>query len=310
MAQQGNQSGQCSICFNTANDPVTTSCEHSYCTSCIRGFSEEENQMENYSCPKCREVFVPGPVLEKNTDLLEQLNEAGCGVSSGPADMTYDRKSDARDNQESLIEDRAKMFAETNTSLQEEEPKTRAEFLKYSCKITLDPNTVNSGLLLSEGNRKATKMEEDQVYPSHPDRFVYGRQVMSKESLSGRHYFEVERSGGSLSIAVSYKDISRTGTESIFGFNEGSWALDCVDGRFIVRHVYITAAKPHLMSSRVGVYLDHSAGILSFYDVYNTMTLLHRVQTTFTQPLHVGLWVFGIKTVALMCYELQDDQDN
>ncbi|KAI3374195.1 hypothetical protein L3Q82_006059 [Scortum barcoo] len=43
-------------------------------------------------------------------------------------------------------------------------------------------------------------------------------------------------------------------------------------------------------SSRVGVYLDHRAGILSFYSISETMTLLHRVQTTFTQPLYAGLW--------------------
>ncbi|CAI5678166.1 unnamed protein product [Oreochromis niloticus] len=33
------------------------------------------------------------------------------------------------------------------------EPKTRAGFLKYSCKITLDPNTAHKQLLLSEGKR-------------------------------------------------------------------------------------------------------------------------------------------------------------
>ncbi|KAJ8353094.1 hypothetical protein AAFF_G00109870 [Aldrovandia affinis] len=44
-------------------------------------------------------------------------------------------------------------------------------------------------------------------------------------------------------------------------------------------------------SSRIGVYLDHGAGGLSFYNVSDTMTLLHRVKTKFTQPLHPG---FGL----------------
>uniref|UniRef100_A0A0E9U4H4 B30.2/SPRY domain-containing protein n=1 Tax=Anguilla anguilla TaxID=7936 RepID=A0A0E9U4H4_ANGAN len=43
---------------------------------------------------------------------------------------------------------------------------------------------------------------------------------------------------------------------------------------------------------RIGVYLDHGAGTLSFYSVSDTMTLLHRVQTTFTQP--PLSWVWGL----------------
>uniref|UniRef100_A0A8C2XQE2 B30.2/SPRY domain-containing protein n=1 Tax=Cyclopterus lumpus TaxID=8103 RepID=A0A8C2XQE2_CYCLU len=127
----------------------------------------------------------------------------------------------------------------------------------------------------------------------HPDRFLDGHLVLSKESLTGRHYWEVERSGGAVSVAVSYRDVSRTGIKSSFGCNDKSWALDCFASRYVVRHVYIQAAEPRPVSSRVGVYLDHGAGVLSFYGVSDTMTLLHRVQTTFTRPLHVGLWVHG-----------------
>ncbi|XP_076733114.1 tripartite motif-containing protein 16-like [Maylandia zebra] len=61
---------------------------------------------------------------------------------------------------------------EVDVLLPQPEPKTRAGFLKYSCEITLDPNTANKQLLLSEGNRKATVMEEQQSYSDHPDRFI------------------------------------------------------------------------------------------------------------------------------------------
>ncbi|ROL51156.1 Tripartite motif-containing protein 16 [Anabarilius grahami] len=36
------------------------------------------------------------------------------------------------------------------------------------------------------------------------------------------------------------------------------------------------------------VFVDHSAGTLSFYSVSDTMSLIHTVQTTFTQPLYPG----------------------
>ncbi|XP_044224044.1 tripartite motif-containing protein 16-like [Thunnus albacares] len=183
---------------------------------------------------------------------------------------------------------------EVDVLLSEAEPKTRAEFLKYSREITLDPNTANTELLLSGGNRKAVRMKQQQSYSSHPDRFTVYCQVLSRESLTGRCYWEVEWRGEGVCVAVAYKDISRTGDwkECAFGFNDKSWVLRCDANSYIFRFNNITTPVSGPGSSRVGVYLDHRAGILSFYSVSETMTLLHRVQTTFTQPLYAGLFAF------------------
>ncbi|XP_045898842.1 tripartite motif-containing protein 16-like [Micropterus dolomieu] len=170
------------------------------------------------------------------------------------------------------------------------EPKTRADFLKYSREIKLDPNTANTQLLLSEGNRKATFMEVEQSYSRHPDRFTECWQVLSRESLTGRCYWEVEWRGTGVNVAVAYKNISRAGwDECEFGGNDKSWALHYQNNsyNFWFNGVQTPVSGP--WSSRVGVYLDHRAGILSFYGISETMTLLHRVQTTFTQPLCAGL---------------------
>ncbi|XP_034558250.1 tripartite motif-containing protein 16-like [Notolabrus celidotus] len=173
----------------------------------------------------------------------------------------------------------------------EPEPKTRAEFLKYSRDITLDPNTVNTRLLLSDGNRKAIRMDHPQSYSSHPDRFTGWTQVLSRESLTGRCYWEVERRGR-VDVAVTYKNIRRAGSEFVFGHNDKSWSLVCSNNSYIFWFNKVKTPVSGPQSSRVGVYLDHRAGILSFYSVSETMTLLHRVQTTFTQPLHAGLYVY------------------
>uniref|UniRef100_UPI0037E9BF6D tripartite motif-containing protein 16-like n=1 Tax=Semicossyphus pulcher TaxID=241346 RepID=UPI0037E9BF6D len=179
---------------------------------------------------------------------------------------------------------------EVDVLLTQPEPKTRAEFLQYSCDITLDPNTAHTLLLLSDGDRKATIMSEHQSYSSHPDRFIGWCQVLSRESLTGRCYWEVERRGG-VCVAVAYKYISRagSGSECIFGFNHKSWALQCNNNSYIFWYNRVNTPVSGPRSSRVGVYLDHRAGILSFYSISKTMTLLHRVQTTFTQPLYAGL---------------------
>ncbi|XP_047451945.1 tripartite motif-containing protein 16-like [Mugil cephalus] len=181
---------------------------------------------------------------------------------------------------------------EVDVLLPQPEPKTRDEFLKYSHEITLDPNTANMCLLLSEGNRKVTLMKQPQSYSNHPDRFTGWRQVLSRESLTGRCYWEVEWRGGVVGVAVAYKNIKRVGNSYVcgFGFNDKSWSLRCDANSYRFFHNKDKTSVSGPVSSRVGVYLDHRAGLLSFYRVSETMTLLHRVQTTFTQPLYAGLW--------------------
>uniref|UniRef100_A0A8C7MGU7 Tripartite motif-containing protein 16-like n=1 Tax=Oncorhynchus kisutch TaxID=8019 RepID=A0A8C7MGU7_ONCKI len=171
------------------------------------------------------------------------------------------------------------------------EPKTREQLLQYSCQLTLDPNTAHTHLSLSEGNRKVTRTGQVQPYPDHPDRFTNWYQVLCREGLSGRCYWEVEWTGV-VHTAVSYKDISRTGRDGGFGYNNKSWSLQYYSGGYWFRHNNVETKVSGPQSSRVGVYLDHKAGTLSFYSVSDTMTLLHRVQTTFTQPLYPGISLY------------------
>ncbi|XP_042251971.1 tripartite motif-containing protein 16-like [Thunnus maccoyii] len=189
----------------------------------------------------------------------------------------------------------------TDVLLPQAEPKTREEFLQYTCQIELDPNTVHVQLLLSEGNKKTTVMTEKQLYPYHINRFTQQQQVLGRDSLMGRCYWEVEKGEFETRVAVTYKDISRTGGESRFGENDRSWALQCSEESYEFIHNKVRTYISGPQSSRVGVYLDHRAGILSFYSVSDTMTLLHRVQTTFTQPLYVGFRIYGFNHSVEMC---------
>ena len=83
-------------------------------------------------------------------------------------------------------------------------------------------------------------------------------------TLTGRGYWVVERWGRGGGVAVAYKNISRTGSLDQCGF-----------GRNV---------------------------ILSFYSISKSVTLLHRVQTTFTQPLHAGLCLeYSYRDTAEFC---------
>ncbi|XP_041642250.1 tripartite motif-containing protein 16-like [Cheilinus undulatus] len=204
--------------------------------------------------------------------------------------------SEVRDELQDALREEWTNISQTVTKvdvlLSGSEPKTRAEFLKYSCDITMDPNTLNRNLLLSEGNRRVTHVAEKQFYSGHPDRFTFWSQVLSKESLTGRCYWEVEKREG-LCVAVAYSSIRRAGVSNlcVFGRNDRSWALECDNKSYNFWYNNIKTPVRGPLCSRFGVYLDHRAGILSFYSVSKTMTLLHRVQTTFTEPLHAGLWL-------------------
>ncbi|XP_048033971.1 protein NLRC3-like isoform X2 [Megalobrama amblycephala] len=190
-----------------------------------------------------------------------------------------------------------------------EEVMITAGLRKYACNLTLDPNTVNILLCLSEDNRKVTRLEQQQSYPDHPDRFDYFPQVMCRENLSGRCYWEAEWSGwrGGV-ISVAHKGMRRKGgsDDCRFGFNENSWSLDCSDGTFTVWHnknsTDIPAPYP---SKRVGVYLDWSVGTLSFYSISDAHTLTHlcTFHSTFTEPLCAGFRVFIDSSLSLCKFE-------
>ncbi|XP_076732150.1 uncharacterized protein LOC143413260 [Maylandia zebra] len=81
---------------------------------------------------------------------------------------------------------------------------------KYSCQLTIDTNTVHTKLQLSDNNRKVTGVEEVQSYPDHPDRFDVRPQLLCRNGLTGRCYWEVKWRGD-VSISVSYRSIRRKG---------------------------------------------------------------------------------------------------
>ncbi|XP_049333056.1 NLR family CARD domain-containing protein 3-like isoform X6 [Astyanax mexicanus] len=188
---------------------------------------------------------------------------------------------------------------------------------KWFCDFTLDLNTAQCNLSLSEENRRVEFREELQSYPDHPERFDWCQQVLSRErvtGVTGRCYWEAEWSGGGAEVALSYKTISRKGSvlDCGFGLNINSWSLFCSDNRYSVLHNNNSTdlSTPPSGCRRVGVYVDCPSGTLSFYRVSSdthspshtpshTLTHLHTFYTTFTQPLYAGFWVGSGSSVRL-----------
>ncbi|XP_014855945.1 PREDICTED: protein NLRC3-like [Poecilia mexicana] len=173
----------------------------------------------------------------------------------------------------------------------------------YSCQLTIDTNTAHRELKLSEDNRKVTHEEELQSYPDHPDRFDDWSQLLCSNGLTGHCYWEIEWRGA-VFISVSYRRIKRKGIKdgTVFGWNDWSWSLRCsdVEGYSVWHKLTETVISSSVVSNRVAVYVDCSAGSLSFYTVSSDSLIhLHTFHTTFTEPLYPGFWIDSGSSVFL-----------
>ncbi|XP_048011241.1 tripartite motif-containing protein 16-like [Megalobrama amblycephala] len=240
-------------------------------------------------------LSVPPKSTDGNDDLFSFLSSF---------DVVRESVCQLRDKLEDFCKEELKKISDrvTFTNIV---PRTRNDFLQYSYQLSLDLNTVNKRLRLSERNRVITYTNTDQPYPDHPDRFDCYKQVLCRETLlCGCCYWEIEWSGlVGVFISVSYESISRKGLgkECLFGCNNQSWSLFCSPSSYSFSHNNIETELPvKSISRRIGVYVDHSAGTLSFYSVSgDTMSLIHTVRTTFTQLLYPGFGVYPLSSVKL-----------
>ncbi|XP_074476204.1 neoverrucotoxin subunit alpha-like [Sebastes fasciatus] len=171
-----------------------------------------------------------------------------------------------------------------------ERVKDRSDLLWYACDLTFDPNTVHNCVTLSDNNKLAESGKQ-QKYSVHPERFNVFREVLCKEELNGRHYWEVEWTGH-VSAGVAYVGIGRKDSkpESLIGYNLKSWALCATPKKgYVIWHnpVKVLVCMPDPNFTRLGVYLDWRAGSLSFYKVSsNVLHHLWTFKTKFTEPVY------------------------
>ncbi len=153
--------------------------------------------------------------------------------------------------------------------------------------------------------REVTAETMEQSYLDHPERFEGCYQLLCRNHLTDRCYWEVEWSGV-VHIAVTYRGIRWDGnrTDCLFGENNQSWSLRTKSGHYSVCHNSEETLLTHFPSSsasgRVAVYVDCPSGILSFYTFFSdTLFHLHTYTTTFTEPLYPGFGLTCSSSVSL-----------
>ncbi|XP_018409163.1 PREDICTED: tripartite motif-containing protein 16 [Nanorana parkeri] len=206
-----------------------------------------------------------------------------------------DKLQEFAKEEEILIKNVVSAIVPASHRISAPEPSTREEFLKYKSIVTLDPATAHCFLRLLQNNRKVSNSSPwQQAYPDLPERFENVHQVLSAESFyMSRHYFEAEFKGEAFHIGVTYKCIDRKGAESnstITG-NDFSWTLKWNGKEFSAWHKDVAISIISGKFSRIGVYIDHQRGTVAFYGVTDVMTLLHKFEGTFAEPLYAAIWL-------------------
>ncbi|XP_053732839.1 NACHT, LRR and PYD domains-containing protein 3-like isoform X2 [Synchiropus splendidus] len=171
----------------------------------------------------------------------------------------------------------------------------RAGVERYFRPLSLDPDTADRRLLLSNNNSMVELVTEDQDYLDHDDRFERCPQVMSRDAVTGPCYWELEWRGR-VSVAVTLRRDGGKEDESEFGRNHYSWSLSCSDdaGYKVCHNKRETVIESSEVSHRLGVLLNCPPGFLGFFRVSSGVQTHLCAFPTPTEPLYLG---FGLGEV-------------
>uniref|UniRef100_A0A674JZM1 Butyrophilin subfamily 1 member A1 n=1 Tax=Terrapene triunguis TaxID=2587831 RepID=A0A674JZM1_9SAUR len=152
--------------------------------------------------------------------------------------------------------------------------------------VTLDPDTANPCLVLSEDRKCVRYGDKRQDLPNNPERFDKYPIVLGTEGFAGgRRYWEVEVGDKTRwTLGVCRESVERKG-ESFLSPVYGYWAVRLWDGEYEAVTSPSTPLPMSVRPSRVGIFLDYEAGEVSFYNVTDRSHLF-TFTGTFSGTLH------------------------
>ncbi|KAL7875496.1 hypothetical protein AOLI_G00104590 [Acnodon oligacanthus] len=159
---------------------------------------------------------------------------------------------------------------------------------QHAVDVTLDPDTANPFLLLSDDGKQVTCGDTEQNLPDTPERFDFCVCVLGKEGFSsGRFYYEVQVGG---------KTDWTLGVTTESSYRKGEITLSPEDGYWIVvlrNETEYTAADSASVPlslkqapQKVGVFVDYEEGLVSFYDVEARSHIYSFTGQSFTEKLY------------------------
>uniref|UniRef100_A0A8C0GWG2 B30.2/SPRY domain-containing protein n=1 Tax=Chelonoidis abingdonii TaxID=106734 RepID=A0A8C0GWG2_CHEAB len=134
--------------------------------------------------------------------------------------------------------------------------------------VTLDPDTANHWLVLSEDRKCVRRGDTCQDLPNNPERFETSACVLGAGGFaSGWCYWEVEVGHKTeWALGVCRESVSRRGQVTASP-KHGYWILCLRSGKYKALTSPPTHLPVSISPSRVGVFLDCEGGEVSFYNV-------------------------------------------
>ncbi|XP_053192401.1 E3 ubiquitin-protein ligase TRIM39-like isoform X2 [Scomber japonicus] len=159
---------------------------------------------------------------------------------------------------------------------------------QYAVDVTLDPDTANPWLILSDDGKQVNLGDVKKNLPDNPERFSPCVSVLGKQSLSsGRFYFEVQvKEKTEWTLGVARESINRKG-KIIPTPQNGFWTIRLRNG-----NEYSACNDPPVDLSlkaqpqKVGVFVDFEEGLVSFYDVDAAARIYSFTGCSFTEKLY------------------------
>ncbi|XP_049337941.1 E3 ubiquitin-protein ligase TRIM39-like [Astyanax mexicanus] len=159
---------------------------------------------------------------------------------------------------------------------------------QYAVDVTLNPDTANPNLILSDDGKQVKHGDKQQKLPDNPERFSRATCVLGKEGFSsGRFYYEVQVSGKTWwTLGVTRETSNRKG-DIRASPEDGNWTV-CL----WKETEYVALESPPVLLSlkqapqKVGVFVDYEEGLVSFYDVEVRSHIYSFTGQSFTEKLY------------------------
>ncbi|XP_038562933.1 E3 ubiquitin-protein ligase TRIM21-like [Micropterus salmoides] len=159
---------------------------------------------------------------------------------------------------------------------------------QYAVDVTLDPDTAQPWLLLSDDGKQVNCGDIKKNLPDNPERFDTCACILAKQSFSsGRFYYEVQVKGKTeWDLGVARESINRKGEITLRPQN-GYWTIWLRN-----ENEHKALADPSVRLSlksqpeKVGVFVDYEEGLVSFYDVDAAALIYSFTGCCFTEKLY------------------------